>query len=173
MLVNLQRFEVTASIPVVGPLNVQYRPEHSDGDFLDESAGPNNEDWSSGQNRLVPLTFDSDNKAMLMVATNDDEADTDGGSIVVTLQPDPAVTTTYLVSRKPGEETATAMVTKVPVPQLTIASNSISASTNEGSAVNITIQASENPKQPVTFSYTPTETGTTYLGTSYDRWHDL
>ena len=51
----------------------------------------------------------------------------------------------------------------VPIPVLTIVSTSISVSTNEGVAARIVIEADENPKQPVIFSYTPTETGTSYL----------
>ena len=116
-------FEVTASTPFVGTLDVAYQPEQSDGDFLDESDGPNSEDWSSGQNRVVPLDFElvgADYKATLMVATVDDETDSDGGSIAVSLQEDPETTDTYTVTTTPGANTDTAMVIKAPIPELTI-----------------------------------------------------
>ena len=57
---------------------------------------------------------------------------------------------------------------------MTIVANSIEVSADEGSVARIVIEAGDNPKQPVAFSYTPTETGTTYLapvtidGTTYD-----
>ena len=50
---------------------------------------------------------------------------------------------------------------EVPTPTLTI--HNVAVSTNEGSAANIVVRASENPKRTLRFNYTPTETNTTYL----------
>ena len=85
--------------------------------------GPNGEDWSSTRNRTETITFTqagSDYTAPLTIATIDDVADTDGGTIVVRLQPDPVILDTYTVSTNTNADNATATVIKVPVPELTI-----------------------------------------------------
>ena len=164
-------FEVISKNAFTGPLDVTYNPVKDGGDYLDESdgdgtaldSGPNT---NSGLDRTVRLVFVKDGddyKAPLMVATINDESDTDGGTIAVTLQEDPAVTDTYKLSTVPSEILATAMVIKAPIPELTIFSTSTEVDVNEGAMAEINIMADMNPKQPVKFSYTPTETGTTYL----------
>ena len=70
--------------------------------------GPNDENWSDSQDRIVSLTFDGgmnsdsdgSNDLMMWMMLN-------GGTIMVTLQDDPAVTRTYVLSGIPSELTAT------------------------------------------------------------------
>ena len=57
-------------------------------------------------------------------------------------------------------------VLEIPVPELTVITRA--PAVNEGSPAEIIIQASENPRQPVAFSYTPTETGSTYLDPTHE-----
>ena len=159
-------FELTSSTPFEGDLMVVINPVKSGGNFLDESDGPNSEDWSSGENRLVGVTFMHDGmdyKALLSVATVNDSADTDGGTIEVTLKADSNNTATYTVSTTANANSATVTVNKIPEPTLKIISTAVS--TDEGTPVEIIIEADENPKLPLTFNYIPTESGTSYLQT--------
>ena len=161
-------FVVTSSIPFAGSLNVVYTPETSDGDYLNVTdgtgPGPNK---NSGEDRTIPLNFSKvgDNYvATLSFATVEDSTDSDNtGTITVTLKDDPANPDTYTLSATPSDQVATVEVINAPIPVLTIVSTSRSLSIAEGATAEIVIEASENPKQPVTFSYTPTETGTSYL----------
>ena len=132
-------FEVTSDIPFVGDLAVTYQPEKSGGNFLNEtdgaSGGPNT---NSGVDRSVTLRFVKDGDAYnapLLVATVEDASESDNtGNIEVVLQDDPEVTDSYTVSSVPGENTATASVINVPIPVLTVVSNSITVTTDEGTA---------------------------------------
>ena len=146
-----------------------YTPVKSGGGYLDESdgdgsaqnSGPNT---NSGVDRTVTLTFavvDGVSTAMFSVATMDDGSDTDGGLITLTLKADPADTDTYTVNPNPGASMATVSVIKAPVPELTIATASTMVSTDEGTAAMIMVEASESPKRPLTFKYTPSESGNT------------
>ena len=74
---------------------------------------------------LATLNFTENNgshTATLSFATADDATDTDGGSISVLLNADPAAQDTYTVSLQAGHSTATVSVIKVPQPVLTIVS---------------------------------------------------
>ena len=51
----------------------------------------------------------------------------------------------------------------VPTPELKIHSTSTEVSTDEGLIAFIEVESDVDPRQPVTFKYTPTETGTEYL----------
>ena len=167
---NNAEFVVTSSIPFVGDLDVVYNPEKSGGDYLDESdtdgsaqdSGPNT---NSGVDRTITLTFAEDSgayTATLSFATVGDANDADGGTITVTLQADSADPDTYTVSTENADDgMATVSVINAPVPELTI--SSMEVSTNEGTPAAVMVRASEDPKRPLTFKYTPTETGTEYL----------
>ena len=102
-------FKVTSSTPFDGKLDVVYQPVKAGGNYLDESNGPNNANWSSGEDRTVTLEFTQDGSnyiAPLRVATIDDPSDNDGtlgGTIEVTLQEDPAVDDTYTLSDTTSE----------------------------------------------------------------------
>ena len=158
-------FVVTSDIPFVGDLAVAYNPVKSGGDYLDESDGQTGTNQLSGRDRTITLTFAEDNgnyTATLSFATTDFSTDADSsGTITVTLQEDPAVTDTYTV--KAGSGAATVTVYKVPVPTLTIASTSLTQSVNEGQTASIVVEASENPRRELNFSFIPRETGTSYL----------
>ena len=165
------QFIVKSKTSYTGNLTLSYTPVKSGGNYLNETdgdgtannSGPNT---NSGLMRTSTLEFKEDNGAYvatLSVATIDDPNDTDGGTITVTLNEDPETDDTYMVSTELNANIGTVMVIKVPVPELTIATSSTTISVNEGTSAMIMVQASENPKQPVTFNYTPTETGTEYL----------
>ena len=163
---NSAKFVVASATTYTGDLSITINPVKAGGNFLDESNGPNGEDWSTGRNRTVDVTFIQDGSnytAPLNIATLDDVADTDGGTIALTLQPDPLKLDTYTLSTNTNADNATATVIKVPVPELTIPTSLASVAANEGGSATITVEASENPKRELTFSYIPTETGTSYL----------
>ena len=160
-------FVVTSSMQFVGSLNVTYKPVKSGGDYLNEtdgaSGGPNTD---SGVDRTIPLTFakvGDDYTATLSLATVDDVNDTDGGTISVTLQNDTADPDTYTVLTTGGANTAMVSVIKVPIPELTITTASTTIEVEEGRAAEIIVEASVNPKRELTFNFTPTEIGTSYL----------
>ena len=124
--------------------------------------GPNK---SSGEDRTITLNFTEDSgnyTAPLSFATVEDDSDpeNDGeGTITITLEPDTNDPAKYTVSEVTGEDTAMVTVIEVPVPELTIHIEMVE--TNEGTPAAIMVRASEDPKQPFTFKYTPTEAGTT------------
>ena len=98
----------------------------------------------------------------LRFATVDDTSDADGeGTITVTLKLNERDVGKYTISTASGANTATVTVIEVPTPVLTIVS--LTPSTNEGEPATIIVRASEDPKRPLTFNYTPTEVGTNYL----------
>ena len=163
---NEAKFVVASSTPYTGDLTITYQPVKSGGNFLDESNGPNGEDWSSTRNRTETITFTqagSDYTAPLTIATIDDVADTDGGTIAVTLQSDPILLDTYTLSSNANAVITTATVIKVPVPELTIPTSLAAIAVNEGETATITVEANEDPKRELTFHHVPTETGTSYL----------
>ena len=160
---KMAEFVITSSIPFNKSLNVVYNPSNVGGDHLNESDGdtagtPNRR---SGLDRTIELDFAESNgsyTATLSFATQDAPDDNDGGAINVELKTNAGEPGKYTVG--PGA-ISYVTVLEIPVPELTVITRT--PAVNEGSPAEIIIEASENPRQPVAFSYTPTETGSTYL----------
>ena len=146
-------FKITSNIPFVGNLNVTYQPVETGTSFLDESDGPNGEDWSSSEDRTVPLNFALDGTeyvATLAVDTINDDNSPAGGTINITLQDDSADPVTYTVSTATGASSAqVSMIRAVLVPTLTIADTegvetggriSLKVTSNATSASTITVR---------------------------------
>ena len=157
-------YTITSSTPYIGELDVIINPVHYWGDYLDESDGPNGEDWSSGEDRTITVTFAYDGtnfKAPLILATLIDDNDSDGGSIDVTLKGDTNSPATYSVSTAQDANIAIMPIHKYPSPVVTIRTTAVTVV--EGETAEITLEASENPERELPINYIPRETGTNYL----------
>ena len=98
-------FTLTSSTPYVGELAVIINPVHQRGNYLDESDGPNGEDWSSGEDRAITVTFAYDGtnfQAQFSLATLVEDIMTRAGSIDVTLKNDTNTPATYSISTTQG-----------------------------------------------------------------------
>ena len=157
-------FTLTSSTPYVGELTVIINPVHQRGNYLDESDGPNGEDWSSGEDRAITVTFAYDGtnfQAQFSLATLVEDIMTRAGSIDVTLKNDTNTPATYSISTTQDADVAIMPIHKFPTPVVTIQSTAVTVV--EGETAEIILEASENPLQELPINYIPTETGTSYL----------
>ena len=102
-------------------MTVRYQAsEVADGDFLDETASPNQEEPNTS-----PLTFELDPQTSNYIATlhvpiHDDDVGETTGSISVSLLPDTALSEDYSIASD-GSETAMAIIWDDDTPELSIA----------------------------------------------------
>ena len=140
-------FVVTSSTPFTGRLMVSYTPEKMGGNYLNEADGTDSTktNTNSGLARTIPLDFTVDNgvsTATLSFATVDDSADADrAGSIMVTLNADPAPTDTYTVST--AQDAATASIPVIRPGRTPTVSITGGEAINEGQTAVFTVSTDE------------------------------
>ena len=155
-------FTLTTDIEPWQPLAVRYIPTETGSNYLDTTNG------ISGAERITypPITFTLAGAGpmatgILTLPTITD-ANVSSGSINIQLVEDPSSTPkNYQLTDTIADRMASVQIATAPTPELSIMGSSTAV--NEGEPATIVVTASEDPKVPVTISYTPTETESNFL----------
>ena len=161
------KFEIRSDIEPKEPLEIRYRPKNianqqgTVANYLD--AGLHN----SIQVADPGITFESKTEgvntiyfASISIPTIEDTNNTTG-TISVDLLDDTATEKTYRISTNTADNTKTAQIFDIPVPELSIKGSD--QTINEGDSTTIEVTATVDPRRELTFKYTPTETGSNFL----------
>ena len=161
------KFEIRSDIEPKEPLEIRYRPKNianqqgTVANYLD--AGLHN----SIQVADPGITFESKTEgvntiyfASISIPTIEDTNNTTG-TISVDLLDDTATEKTYRISTNTADNTKTAQIFDIPVPELSIKGSD--QTINEGGSTTIEITATVDPRRELTFKYTPTATGSNFL----------
>ena len=161
------KFEIRSNIEPKEPLEIRYRPKNianqqgTVANYLD--AGLHN----SIQVADPGITFESKTEgvntiyfASISIPTIEDTNNTTG-TISVDLLDDTATEKTYRISTNTADNTKTAQIFDIPVPELSIKGSD--QTINEGDSTTIEVTATVDPRRELTFNYTPTATGSNFL----------
>ena len=162
---NLASFTLTTATEPHSSLNIKFTAENlaAGGNFLDPADG------ESGSTRISEsLTFTStanpnEYTSTLEIPTIDDLAATSGTiNIVLVDDDDPK---DYTIAETDTDKSAQVMVIDVPILELSL-NNATATTTNEGELALIVVSVDEDPKQPLSIKYTPTNIKGSYLNTT-------
>ena len=164
------QFVITSENQFTGDLTIAYTPVKIGGNYLNETDNTDTTkpNTNSGLQRTEIIEFRENNgaySATLSFATVDDSADADGsGSIMVTLNADPAVDDTYTVSQ--AQDAATATISVIRPGRLPTVSITGGDAVNEGQDAVFTVSTNEldnSRTQPLVVNLVASESGTNFI----------